>query len=208
MKRLLLASIALALAQGDLDSVGGAIIGVAAEPASRTYTVKILVPNPGPVLLAGNLVEASLAPLFDDLVGQAPEDIVDLGMGNPDGATPPHIVEKLVQVAQREDTHGYSTSKGIPRLRRAICHWYRRRWGVEFDWAVAYLSTRRVDVRPLLSGQFPLQDAVKAFYDLYYQKDQVNTFIKSEGFLPVTKTGLQAGVSLGGSKVWKDKDLN
>src|SRR3546814_11831907 len=41
------------------------------------------------------------------------EDIIDLSMGNPDGATPPHIVEKLVTVAQREDTHGYSTSKGI-----------------------------------------------------------------------------------------------
>ena len=48
------------------------------------------------------------------------EDIIDLSMGNPDGATPPHIVEKLVTVAQREDTHGYSTSRGIPRLRRAI----------------------------------------------------------------------------------------
>ena len=48
------------------------------------------------------------------------EDIIDLSMGNPDGATPPHIVEKMVTVAQREDTHGYSTSKGIPRLRRAI----------------------------------------------------------------------------------------
>src|SRR5690606_38103440 len=43
------------------------------------------------------------------------EDIIDFSMGNPDGATPPHIVEKLVQVAQREDTHGYSTSRGIPR---------------------------------------------------------------------------------------------
>ncbi|MCX0197936.1 hypothetical protein NMW07_23765, partial [Escherichia coli] len=40
--------------------------------------------------------------------------------GNPDGATPPHIVEKLCTVAQRPDTHGYSTSRGIPRLRRAI----------------------------------------------------------------------------------------
>lgn len=48
------------------------------------------------------------------------EDIIDFSMGNPDGPTPPHIVEKLVTVAQREDTHGYSTSKGIPRLRRAI----------------------------------------------------------------------------------------
>jgi alanine-synthesizing transaminase len=61
------------------------------------------------------------------------EDIIDFGMGNPDGPTPPHIVQKLVETAQRGDTHGYSVSKGIPRLRRAICHWYRDRWGVEFD---------------------------------------------------------------------------
>ena len=61
------------------------------------------------------------------------EDIIDFSMGNPDGATPPHIVEKLVQVAQREDTHGYSTSRGIPRLRRAISHWYHDRYGVTID---------------------------------------------------------------------------
>ena len=54
-------------------------------------------------------------------------------MGNPDGATPRHIVDKLVEAAQRGDTHGYSVSKGIPRLRRAICDWYRRRFGVELD---------------------------------------------------------------------------
>jgi alanine-synthesizing transaminase len=61
------------------------------------------------------------------------EDIIDLSMGNPDGATPPHIVEKLVTVAQREDTHGYSTSKGIPRLRRAISNWYKQRYEVDID---------------------------------------------------------------------------
>uniref|UniRef100_UPI001CC08D5B alanine transaminase n=1 Tax=Pseudomonas sp. BF-RE-24 TaxID=2832381 RepID=UPI001CC08D5B len=61
------------------------------------------------------------------------EDIIDLSMGNPDGATPPHIVEKLVTVAQREDTHGYSTSKGIPRLRRAISRWYKDRYEVDID---------------------------------------------------------------------------
>ncbi|WP_266160251.1 alanine transaminase [Dyella silvatica] len=61
------------------------------------------------------------------------EDIVDLSMGNPDGPTPPHIVEKLCAVAQRPDTHGYSTSKGIPRLRRAITHWYAERYQVELD---------------------------------------------------------------------------
>jgi alanine-synthesizing transaminase len=61
------------------------------------------------------------------------EDVIDLSMGNPDGPTPKHIVDKLVEAAQRQDTHGYSVSKGIPRLRRAICDWYRRRYAVEFD---------------------------------------------------------------------------
>ena len=60
-------------------------------------------------------------------------DVIDMSMGNPDGATPPHIVAKLVEAAQRPDTHGYSASKGIPRLRRAICHWYEERYGVQFD---------------------------------------------------------------------------
>ncbi|MSQ89504.1 MAG: alanine transaminase [Betaproteobacteria bacterium] len=61
------------------------------------------------------------------------DDIIDLSMGNPDGPTPPHIVDKLVEAAQRQDTHGYSVSKGIPRLRRAICDWYQRRYAVELD---------------------------------------------------------------------------
>src|SRR5688500_18347036 len=61
------------------------------------------------------------------------DDIIDLSMGNPDGPTPQHIVDKLVEAAQRQDTHGYSVSKGIPRLRRAIAAWYQRRYGVELD---------------------------------------------------------------------------
>jgi alanine-synthesizing transaminase len=61
------------------------------------------------------------------------EDIIDLSMGNPDGPTPKHIVDKLVEAAQRQDTHGYSVSKGIPRLRKAICEWYKRRYAVELD---------------------------------------------------------------------------
>jgi len=61
------------------------------------------------------------------------EDIIDFGMGNPDGPTPQHIVDKLVETVRRPDTHGYSVSRGIPRLRRAICQWYRRRWDIEFD---------------------------------------------------------------------------
>ena len=61
------------------------------------------------------------------------EDIIDLSMGNPDGPTPQHIVDKLTEATRRPDTHGYSVSKGIPRLRKAICGWYRRRYGVELD---------------------------------------------------------------------------
>src|SRR5499427_6213010 len=61
------------------------------------------------------------------------EDIIDIRIGNPDGPTPQHIVDKLVEAARRPNTHGYSVSKGIPRLRRAIATWYQRRYGVEFD---------------------------------------------------------------------------
>ena len=61
------------------------------------------------------------------------EDIIDFGMGNPDQPTPEHIVDKLVEVAQRPGTQRYSVSRGIPRLRRAICNWYLRRYGVELD---------------------------------------------------------------------------
>ena len=61
------------------------------------------------------------------------EDIIDMSMGNPDGATPQHIVDKMVEATLRPTTHGYSVSKGIPRLRRAISGWYARRFGVEID---------------------------------------------------------------------------
>ena len=61
------------------------------------------------------------------------EEIIDLSMGNPDGDTPKHIVDKMVEVAQRPGTHGYSASRGIPRLRKAISDWYKRRWDVDID---------------------------------------------------------------------------
>jgi len=64
---------------------------------------------------------------------QRGEDVVDFGMGNPDQPTPPHIVEKLIEAARRGDTHRYSVSKGIPRLRRAICTWYKRRYDVDLN---------------------------------------------------------------------------
>ncbi len=61
------------------------------------------------------------------------EDIIDLGMGNPDGATPRHIVDKLVDAARKPKNHRYSASKGITQLRMAICEWYKRRYDVNLD---------------------------------------------------------------------------
>jgi len=63
----------------------------------------------------------------------AGDDVIDFGMGNPDQPTPAHIVDKLVETARRGDTHRYSQSKGIPRLRKAICDWYQRRYDVTLD---------------------------------------------------------------------------
>lgn len=69
------------------------------------------------------------------------EDIIDFGMGNPDRPTPRHIVDKLVEAAQRGDTHRYSQSRGIPRLRKAICSWYKTRYNVELDYETEAIVT-------------------------------------------------------------------
>ncbi len=69
------------------------------------------------------------------------EDIIDLSMGNPSGDTPKHIVDKLVEVANRTGTHGYSVSKGIPNLRKAICNWYKRKYNVDLDPATEAIVT-------------------------------------------------------------------
>ena len=61
------------------------------------------------------------------------EDIVDFGMGNPDAATPPHVVAKLVEAASKSQNHRYSVSRGIYKLRVAICDWYKRRYAVDLD---------------------------------------------------------------------------
>lgn len=61
------------------------------------------------------------------------EDIIDFGMGNPDQPTPKHIVDKMVEATTRSDTHRYSLSRGIPRLRKAICNWYKRKYDVDLD---------------------------------------------------------------------------
>lgn len=64
---------------------------------------------------------------------QRGEDIIDLGMGNPDQPTPPHIVDKLVEAARMGKNHRYSASRGITKLRHAICAWYRRQYDVRLD---------------------------------------------------------------------------
>ncbi|MDR3739901.1 MAG: alanine transaminase [Terracidiphilus sp.] len=61
------------------------------------------------------------------------EDIIDFGMGNPDGATPKHIVDKMIEAALKPVTHRYSVSRGLPRLRKAICNWYKTRYDVDLD---------------------------------------------------------------------------
>jgi alanine-synthesizing transaminase len=63
----------------------------------------------------------------------AGRDVIDLGMGNPDTPTPPHIVQKLVEAVQNPKAHGYSQSRGIPGLRRAYAAYYRRRFNVDLD---------------------------------------------------------------------------
>ncbi len=75
----------------------------------------------------GAVTEAKLA------ARRAGEDIVDLGLGNPDMGTPRHIVEKLLEASQKEINHRYSASRGLTRLRSAISDWYDRRYGVSLD---------------------------------------------------------------------------
>jgi len=64
---------------------------------------------------------------------RAGEDVIDFSMGNPDGMTPKHIVDKLIESTQKPKTHGYSVSKGIYKLREAITNWYASRYNVTFD---------------------------------------------------------------------------
>jgi alanine-synthesizing transaminase len=82
--------------------------------------------------------------IVNDLKAQARargEDIIDFGMGNPDKPAPSHIVDKLVEAAQRPDTHRYSVSRGIPRLRKAVCGWYKRKFDVDLDFDTETIVT-------------------------------------------------------------------
>ena len=107
---------------------------------------EVLASNPCDPALGNRLVNADfqrikrLPPYVFNIVNELKakarargEDIIDFGMGNPDQPTPRHIVDKLVEAARRKDTHRYSVSRGIPRLRRAICDWYRARYAVALD---------------------------------------------------------------------------
>src|ERR671919_2201712 len=69
------------------------------------------------------------------------EDVIDLGMGNPDGAPPPHVIDKLCEVARNPRAHRYSASKGIPGLRKAQAAYYQRRFGVELDPEIEVIVT-------------------------------------------------------------------
>jgi alanine-synthesizing transaminase len=76
---------------------------------------------------------------------RAGKDVIDFGMGNPDQPTPPHIVERLCEIVHDPKAHGYSASKGIPHLRRAITRWYMERFGVELDYeseAIAVIGSK------------------------------------------------------------------
>src|ERR1700722_13222647 len=73
--------------------------------------------------------------------GAAAVDIIDLGMGNPDSPPPPHIVAKLVETVQDPRSHRYSTSKGIPGLRRALASYYDRRFGVKLNPETEVIAT-------------------------------------------------------------------
>jgi alanine-synthesizing transaminase len=64
---------------------------------------------------------------------RAGEDVIDFGMGNPDGPTPPHIVAKLLEASAKPSNHRYSVSRGVFKLRTAICDWYKRRYDVDLD---------------------------------------------------------------------------
>src|SRR5688572_33421105 len=71
----------------------------------------------------------------------AQQDVVDLGMGNPDGATPRAVVNKVIEAVRNPRNHRYSMSKGIPRLREEICARYLRNYGVTLDPATEAIAT-------------------------------------------------------------------
>lgn len=86
------------------------------------------------------------------------EDIINLGMGNPDIPTPPHIVAKLKEAVQKGKNHRYSVSRGIPKLRGAISHWYKRNYGVDLDpdsEAIATIGAKEAISHLMLAATMP-----------------------------------------------------
>lgn len=89
---------------------------------------------------------------------QKGEDIINLGMGNPDLPTPHHIVEKLTEAAEKPKNHRYSVSRGIPKLRMAICDWYKRRYNVNLnfdDEAIATIGAKEGFSHLVLASTVP-----------------------------------------------------
>ena len=111
----------------------GARIAPLAPPAAAGHERRVMSPDdfyrirrlPPYVFAEVNAMKAAAR--------KAGRDVIDLGMGNPDSAPPPHVIAKLAEVAADPRAHGYSASKGIPGLRRAQAGYYARRWGVELD---------------------------------------------------------------------------
>jgi len=86
------------------------------------------------------------------------EDIINLGMGNPDLPTPPHIVEKLKEASEKSKNHRYSVSRGIPKLRMAICDWYKRHYDVDLDFdheAIATIGAKEGLTHLMLAATTP-----------------------------------------------------
>lgn len=124
------------------------------------------------------------------------DDVIDFSMGNPDGATPKHIIDKMIQAAQQAKTHRYSLSKGIPRLRVAISNWYKNRFAVDIDpeseaivtigskeglahLTAAILSSGDIAIVPSPSYPIHLYGAVMADADVHHVPlgDDMNAFL-------------------------------
>ena len=108
---------------------------------------------------------------------QRGQDIIDFGMGNPDQPTPPHIVEKMIEAARKGKNHRYSASRGITKLRHAICGWYKRNYGVDLDpetEAIVTIGSRRSRPpglgpdRPGRCGPDPNADVSHPHVQLHY----------------------------------------
>ena len=120
---------------------------------------------------------------------RAGADVIDFSMGNPDGDTPEHIREKLLESAKKTKTHGYSNSKGIYKLRLAICDWYKRRYGVDLD-----PETEAVATMGSKEGYAHLAYAITNPGDVTVVPDPTYP-IHSYAFIPFVRANLPATAS-------------